>query len=80
MSQINTGIQQSTSGNITLKDTVAGNGLEMTNAGGNQVISIKSTVSIEMLQKEIEQLKSSFAILQNVMNIHTEKITALQKK
>ena len=57
MSAAPTGIQQNSSGDITLKESVAGNGLEIKNSGENQVISIKEAVNAETFRKEIDELK-----------------------
>ncbi len=76
------GINKDAGGNLTLKDTLAGQGLEMKTENGNQVLSVipTSTVTVELLKQEIETLKSSLEILTRVVNLQTDKITALQNK
>ena len=76
------GINKDAGGNLTLKDTLAGQGLEMKIENGNQVLSVipTSTVTVELLKQEIETLKSSLEILTRVVNLQTDKITALQNK
>ena len=76
------GINKDAGGNLTLKDTLAGQGLEMKTENGNQVLSVipTSTVTVELLKQEIETLKSSVEILTRVVNLQTDKITALQNK
>ena len=76
------GINKDTSGNLTLKESLAGQGLELKTENGNQVLSVipTSTVSLELLQQQIFELKSEVDALNRIINIQTQKIDALQNK
>jgi len=76
------GINKDAGGNLTLKESLAGQGLELKTENGNQILSVipTSTVSLELLQQQVHELKSAVDALNRIINIQTQKIDALQNK
>ena len=75
------GIDKDAGGNLTLKESLAGQGLELKTENGNQILSVipTSTVTYDFLKKEVAELRGVVEALNRVINIQTQKIEALQK-
>ena len=76
------GINKDASGNLTLKDTLAGSGLVLTTEGNSQVLSVipPNTTEFELLKRDVLTLKNTVEVLNRTISVQTQKINELQNK
>ena len=76
------GINKDASGNLTLKDTLAGSGLVLTTEGNSQVLRVipPNTTEFELLKLDVLTLKNTVEVLNRTISVQTQKINELQNK
>ena len=76
------GINKDASGNLTLKETLAGSGLVLTTEGNSQVLSVipPNTTEFELLKRDVLTLKNTVEVLNRTISVQTQKINELQNK